>query len=122
MWIIDIHVEEPITDQGVLDELNCNQNPCGKSKIKISICRRKSYQITDIDNICSIFDQVRTVSSHLEVRPPNKLPTPNNIGEGLKIPQRQLWKEALFVEYEKNRNFSFLLDPIPIKYLPEGEI
>ena len=41
--IVAINVEEPITDQDILDELNRHQNPRGISKIKISLCRRKSY-------------------------------------------------------------------------------
>ena len=32
----------------------------------------------------------------------------------------KLWKEALFVQYYKNKNVSLLSDPIPIKPLPEG--
>ena len=58
--------------------------------------------------------------SHLEVRLPKKPPTPNNIGDALGSPQRQFWKEALFVQYDKNKNVSLLSDPIPIKILPEG--
>ena len=58
--------------------------------------------------------------SHIEVHLPNKNPTPKNIGEGLKGPQRKFWKESLFVKYDKNKNISLLSDPIPIKYLPEG--
>ena len=40
MWIIYINGEDPITYQGVLDELNRYQSPRGKSKIKISLCIR----------------------------------------------------------------------------------
>ena len=58
--------------------------------------------------------------SYIEVLLPKKRPTPNNIGEGFKVPQRQFWKEALFVQYNKNNNASILLIPIPIKYLPGG--
>ena len=43
VWIIDINGEDPITDQVVIDELNCHQTPQGKSRINISLCRRKSY-------------------------------------------------------------------------------
>ena len=50
----------------------------------------------------SIFDQARTMVSHLEVCLPEKSITPNNIGEALKGSQRQLLKEALFVQYDKN--------------------
>ena len=41
----------------------------------------------------SRFDQVRPMVSHLEVRLPKKPPTPNNIGEGLKVPQRNSGKK-----------------------------
>ena len=56
LWIIDINFEEPITDQGVIDEINHHQTSQGKYKIKINICRRKSYQITYLEDICSKFD------------------------------------------------------------------
>ena len=72
--------------QGVIDELNRHQTPQGKYKIKISLFRRKSNQRTDLEDIRSRFDQVRPVVSHLEVRPPDKTPTSNNIGEGLRYP------------------------------------
>ena len=104
VFIFDINVEEPIISQGELDELNCHQNPRGKSKVKIFLCRRKSYQRTDLEEICSRFDQVRPVVSNIKFRLPEKPPTPNNIGEGLKSPQRQLWKEYLFVKYGMNKN------------------
>ena len=58
--------------------------------------------------------------SHLEVRLPNKPPIPNNIGESLVGTQRQFWKEALFVKYDKNKNVRLLSATIPIKSLPEG--
>ena len=58
VWIVSINGEEPITDQSVLDELNPHQNQQVKSKIKISLCRRKSYQRIDLEEICSRFDQV----------------------------------------------------------------
>ena len=111
----------PITDRGVLDELNNHQNTWGKSKINISLCRRKSYQRTYLEDIRSIFDQFGPVVSYLEVLLPKKPPTPNNIGEGLSGPQRKLWKEALFFQYDKNRKFSLLSDPISIKSIPEGK-
>ena len=121
MWIVAINVEETIPSQGVLDELNSHQTPRGKSNIKISLCRRKIYQITDLEEIRSRLDQVRPVVSHLEVRLPKKPPTPKNIGDALGGPQRQLWKEALFVQYDKNKNVSLLSAPIPIKSLPKGK-
>ena len=58
--------------------------------------------------------------SHLEVCLTKKPPTPKNIGDDLGGPQRQFWKEALFVQYEKNKNVSLISGPIPIKSLPEG--
>ena len=55
--------------------------------MKISLCRRKSYQRTDLEEICFRFDQVRPVVSHLEVRLPNKPPTTKNIGDALGGPK-----------------------------------
>ena len=86
MWIVAINGEEPITVEGALDELNQHQNPRGIYKVKISLRRRKRYQRKYLDYICSIFDQVRTVVSHLEVRIADKPPTPKNIGEDLNGP------------------------------------
>ena len=90
-----------------------------KSQINqpVCLCRRKSYQSTENEEIRSIFDQVRPVISHLEFCLPEKPLTPNKICESLKGPQRQLWKEDLFLQYYK-KNFILLLAPIPIKYLP----
>ena len=80
VWIVAINLEEPITAQGVLDELKRHQTPQGRSKIKISLCRSKKYQITGLEEIYSRFDQVRPVVSHLEVCLPKKPPTSKNIG------------------------------------------
>ena len=57
--------------------------------------------------------------SHIELCLPKKPPAPNNIGEGLKGPQRQFWKEDLFVQYDKNRNDSLISALTPIKFLPD---
>ena len=57
---------------------------------------------------------------YLEVLLPKKHPTPKNIGVDLGGPSRQLWKEALFVQYENNKNVRLLSDTTPIKSLPEG--
>ena len=88
MCIVAINGEEPITAQVVLDELNRHQTQRGKSKIKISLCRRKSYQRTDLEEILSRFYQVRPVVLHIEVCLPKKPPTPKNIGDALGGPQR----------------------------------
>ena len=120
MWIVAINGEKPITAQGVLDELNRHQTPRGKSNIKISLSRRKSYQRIDLEEIRSRFNQFRSVVSHLEFRLPKKPPKPKNIGDALGGPQRKLWKEALFVQYDKKFVFSLLSATIPIKSLPEG--
>ena len=58
--------------------------------------------------------------SHVEVRLRKKPPTPKNIGDASGGPQRKLWKEDLFVQYDKNYVFSLLSIPIPIKSLTEG--
>ena len=97
MWFLAINGEETITAQGVLDELNCHQTTQGKSNIKISLCRRKIYQRTYIEEICSRFDQFRPVVSHIEVFLPKISATPKNISEALGGLQRQFWKEALLV-------------------------
>ena len=120
MGIIYINGEESITSQGSLDKINHHQTPRRKSKVNISLWRRKSYQIIDLEEIYSRFYQVRSVVSHLSVCLPKKPPTPNNIGKALIIPQRQLQKEVLFVKYDKNKNVSLISDPIPIKSLPDG--
>ena len=51
VWIIYINGEEPITSQGVLDKTNLHQTSQVKPKIKISLCRRKDYQTTDLEEI-----------------------------------------------------------------------
>ena len=60
------------------------------------------------------------MGSHLEVLLPKKPPTPKNSGDALGSPQRQFCKEAIFVQYDKNKHFILLSAPIPIKSLPEG--
>ena len=91
-WIIAIDGEDPVTDQGVLDELNSHQIPCRKPKINISLCRRKIFQRTYLEYIRSRFYQIRPVVWHLEVCLPNRSPTPKNIGEVSKVPQRKFCK------------------------------
>ena len=59
--------------------------------------------------------------SHHEFPLQNKHLTPKNVGDSLGSPQRKLFKEALLVKYEKNKNVSLLSDPTPIKSLPEGK-
>ena len=66
-WIISTNGEDPIIDQDALDELNTHQNPYGKSKFEIILCKRKNYHSKDLEDICSRFNQVRPVVSNLEV-------------------------------------------------------
>ena len=108
VWIISINGEETITTQGTLDELHHYHTQCGKCKVNISLCRSRIYQRTDIEEIRPIFDQVIPVVSHLEVCLSEKHLTPKNIGEDIKGPQRQFWKEALCVQYEKNKYSNLL--------------
>ena len=91
VWIIAINGKKPIPYQGALDEINCHKNLRGKSKVKMSLYKRKSYQRTYLEEIFSRFDQVRPVVSHNEVCLPNKIPTPKNIGESLKFAQKKFW-------------------------------
>ena len=120
LWIIAINGKYTITDQGVIDELNSHQNPHGKSKFKISLCSRKSYQRTDLEEIFSIFYQVRPVVPYLKVGLPEKPFTPKKIVDGSKDPKRCVWKKTVFVKYEKNKHVSLLSAPTPIKSLPDG--
>ena len=90
--IIDINKEDPNKDQGELDKLQYHQTLSGKYKFNIRLFIRNRYHRTYLEDIHSIFDQFRPVVSHIEVFLPNKPPTPNNIGEGLKVIQRKLWK------------------------------
>ena len=115
MWIIDIIGEEPIIYKGILDELNPHQTPQGKSKIKISLSRRKSYHRTHLEEIRSRFDQVRPIVSHFEVRLPKKPYPQSIIGEFSNSLQRQLCKETLFVQNYKNINVTLISTTIPIK-------
>ena len=82
VWIIAINSEEPITYQGTLDELNHHKTPRGKSKFSVSLCRRNINQITDLEEIRSIFDQNRPVVSYIEGHLPKKPPIPKKIGVG----------------------------------------
>ena len=63
VWIIDINGEEPIIAQGVVDEINCYQTTCVKSKAKISLRIIKIYQRKYLEEILSRFYQVRPVVS-----------------------------------------------------------
>ena len=49
VWVVATNGEETITSQGVLDELNRHQSQRDKSRIKISLYIRKSYQRTDLE-------------------------------------------------------------------------
>ena len=91
--------------KGVLDELNLHQNPRGKSKIKINLRRRKIYQIKYLKDI---------------INPKYYLEEYFNIAQS-KYPQRKLWKESLFVQYEKNQDIRLLSATISIKSIPEGK-
>ena len=74
VWMIAINGEDPIKSQFVLDELNCHKTPRVKSNIKISLCRRKSYQRTDIEDIHSRFYQVIPVVHILKFVSQRNLP------------------------------------------------
>ena len=103
VWVIAINGEDPNTAQGALDELQNYQTRCVKYKFNISLCRRKSYQRTDIDEIWSIFDQVRSVVSHVEVILPRKPPTPKNIYEAPKGPRKNYVKKLYLCNTERTK-------------------
>ena len=97
VWIVAINGEDTITEQVTLDEIQKHKTQSVKYKFNISIFIRKSYQMTDLEWIWSMFDQVIPVVSHIEVNLPEKHIAPNNIGEAIKVTRKQIWKEALFV-------------------------
>ena len=72
MWIIAINVEDSITAQGALDEINHHQTLRVKYKVGICLCRRKIYHRKYLEEISSRFDKVRPVVSHIEVSLPKK--------------------------------------------------
>ena len=119
LFIIVINGENTITSKVTLDELPCYQTQREKSKVIISLCRNKSYQQTDLEDIWSRFDQFRPVVLHLESCLPDKPLYPNKIGEAFTFPQRQLWEEDLFLQYDRKKNVSLFLATITIKNLPE---
>ena len=57
---------------------------------------------------------------NLEFSLPNKPLTPKDIGGALKGLHIKFWKEALFFQYDKNKNIILILAPIPIKSPPDG--
>ena len=101
--IIAIKGEEPITAQGSLDKINCHKTPRVESNVNISLWKKKSYQRTYIEEICSKLDQVRPVAPNIEVCIPKKTLTPNDIGVDLKGSQRKFLKEYLFVEHKRKK-------------------
>ena len=46
---------------------------------------------------------------------------PNNIGDAIKVPQSELWKEYLFVQYDQKNNTNLLPLPIPVKSPIKGK-
>ena len=81
--------EQTIKAQVELDEINTHKTPRVRSKVKIILCTIKIYHSKYLEYICSIFDQVRPVVSHLEVNLPDKPITPKDIIESLNGRQRQ---------------------------------
>ena len=65
----------------------------------------------------SVFYQIRPVVSHSEVCLPHKSIVPKTIWDYPKGPQRQVWRELLFVQYNNNKNINLLSAPLALKYL-----
>ena len=70
VWAVAINGEEPIIEKGSLNEIQSYYTQYGESNININLCRRRSYQGKDLEEIWSIFDQVKSVVLHLEVSLP----------------------------------------------------
>ena len=121
MCIVSIREWGGITPKGSIDELHIYQTQRGKSKVNISLCQRKNYKSTDLEEIWSRFIQIKPGVSHIELHIPEKPLTPKNIREALKGTQWKFWKEALFVKYDNNIKVNLLLDTIAIKYFPDGK-
>ena len=51
VWAVAINGEEPITEKGALDELYRYQTQHSKSKVMISLRRRKIYQRTYLEEL-----------------------------------------------------------------------
>ena len=105
--IIAINWEDNITEKVKLDEIQKHKTQCGEYKVKISILISKRYLRTYLEYIWSKFAQVIPVVSHIDVSLPEKPTTPNNIGEAIKCPHKQIWEEASFVKYDKNKLSTF---------------
>ena len=63
---------------------------------------------------------MKPVVPHIEFCLTEKPKIPKKIGESLKGPQNQFWREDLFIQYYRNNNDNLLSDPILVKYLPGG--
>ena len=63
--------------------------------------------MTYLEYIWSTFDQVIPVVLHIEFSLPKKPITSNSIDEAIKGPHKQIWKEALFLKYDKNKSSTF---------------
>ena len=103
--IIAINGDKTVITKGLIDEIQRYHTQHSNKKLNIRLCSRNSYQCTDIEELWSIFDQIRPVVSHLEVNLPEKPKVHNKIGETIKVSQSKLWKETLFVQYNKNKGF-----------------
>ena len=64
---IDINREECITEKGSLYELQRYQTQPIKSKVNISLLPSKIYLNTYLEELWTIFDQIRPVVSHIQV-------------------------------------------------------
>ena len=67
----------------------------------------------------SLFDQIIPVVSHLEVFLPQKPLLAKNIGHAIKGPQHHLWKENLFVQYDKEIVSTYYQPQLTIQSLPK---
>ena len=80
VWIIPINWEEPITDQGALNEINHHEKSMWEIQGQYQSMNNKDLTEDRYWRYFYIFDQARPVVSQIEVRLPKEALSPKNLG------------------------------------------
>ena len=83
LYVLKMDGEEPITAKCAPEDIRLHQNNKWKLNFWILIFEWKCSQRTNLEDIGSLFHQIRPIVSHLEVRLPQKPKFPKNIGDAL---------------------------------------